>query len=125
MIYRRPNSESLQEVSERLGEREYEQQLSQLVEKDTSDVFSWTALREMSRDVLMKNYYLQQMMECIRRNGDVMSYLKGITYTHNIEEPDLNRELADEMIKRHPISGRFFKLMCQVPPTVFLFNPFD
>ena len=117
--------DNLKQVIDFLGQRKYESELALLARQDPEDVFSWTTAREMSTDPLMKNYYLQQMMKCIRRNGGVNHYLKGIFYTHDVGKKDLNKRLSDEMIEKHPILGRLLKFYFCYRPLCLLYNPFD
>jgi len=104
-------SDSLQRIIEIYKDLEHEHRLLQLAKKEPNNVFSWAASRDLSRDPLMQGYYLNQIIECIHQNGDTQSYLNGIYYTHHIGRIDLTNELADEMIKKHPIAGRYYKII--------------
>ena len=123
---RRYNKKSLQPkidfLIEKIGLREYETSISQWAQEDPNNVHSWTTANEVSKDLLMKSYYLRQMAECIRRNGNVTSYLKGIFHTHKIGRKDLNRELTDEMIEEHPVSGRLIKIIFHNPLNLLMGN---
>jgi hypothetical protein len=110
---------TLPESIEILVERTHEDNLLKFAEEDAKDVFSWYTSWQLSKDPLMKDYYLRRMKECIRKNGGVMSYLKGIHSAYNMGKADLNRELADEMIRKYPVSGRFFKLASYFSPNGF------
>ena len=123
---RRYNKKSLQPkidfLIEKIGLREYETSISQWAQEDPNNVHSWITANEVSKDLLMKSYYLRQMAECVRRNGNVTSYLKGIFHTHKIGRKDLNRELTDEMIEEHPVSGRLIKIIFHNPLNLLMGN---
>ncbi len=102
-------STELDRIVELLG-KDYENYVLEIAEKNKDNIFIWATAREMSRDVFMKNYHLQQMIECIRRNGKAGSYSAGIWCLFE-ERPDIVRALTDEMVKKHPISGRLYKLI--------------
>jgi len=101
----------LNEIREIVGERVYESRLAELAREHPDNVFSWTVARDMSKDELMKHYFLEQMAECIRKNRDIMSYLKGIMYTHDKGKYALREKLINEMTTKHSILGRLAKLM--------------
>ena len=94
-----------------------DESLLQFVNEGPNNVMSWVTAALMTKENSMKTYYLEKMVKCIRREKGVFDYLKGIYYTHKIGRKDLNRELADEMIREHPIAGRFFKYASYLPPT--------
>ncbi len=86
--------------------REYENALLECAEQQPDNPFNWITARNMSRDVLMQNYYMNEMANCIRRNDKVFDYLKGIFYTHSLGKVELNKTLVNEMVANHPILGR-------------------
>ena len=102
------NQDSLQKIIAGPG---HEAHLVNITKKDPGNIFCWMASYTLSQDLLMQGYYLEQMMEHIKQKGDVSSYRKGLYCTHQIGRVDLNRKLADELIRRHPIAGRFCKVV--------------
>ena len=93
------------------GKVSEESRLAQMVEKDKDNVIGWITGREISKDPLMKNYYLTQMVKCIRRNENFNSYAQGIFYTSDIGKKHLQQELMEEMLKKYPIRGLSIKLL--------------
>ena len=111
MASKEHESDSLQKIIGNFEDQEHEHYLLQITKRKPNKVFEFAASYEASRDPLMKGYYLQQMMDSIKQNKRIKSYLDGIYYTHKIGRVDLNRILSSEMIKKHPIVGRFYKII--------------
>jgi hypothetical protein len=117
-------TDSLQALIDFFGEEFHEDHLLKMSEKDRDNEFNWAACRNLSNEPLMKNYYLNKMVECIRRKGSVFSYSKGIYYTAKINKTVLKEELKEEMVERHPIAGRMFMLITSFPPNLLFDNPY-
>ena len=58
----------------------------------------------------MKNYYLNQMVDCIHRTDSVVSYSKGVFYTYRSGKYGVARTLHKEMVEKHPVKGRLMDL---------------
>ena len=86
--------------------RKYEDAIFECAGQQPDNPFSWIAANGLSRDILMKNYYMNEMANCVKRSDKVFDYLKGIFYTHSIGKVELKRELSSELVKKHPVSGR-------------------
>ena len=95
------------------------------VHENPDDVFAWKVGCLLSKNSMLKNYYVEQMKECVRRTGGVMNYLKAIVSTHDVGCKEENREMAKEMLEKYPVSGRALKIMWHVSPVGWFYNVFD
>ena len=88
--------------------------LAQVVEENKNEIASWMTGRTFSKDPFLKKQYLEGMVECIRKKGDFVSYRVGVHYASSMEEKDVEKELAREMILKYPVQGRLIRLFDKI-----------
>ncbi len=109
----------LEELASLMPPGEYE---SAIMGEGCDRVSACIACHAMSRNALLKNWYIGRMRQLLRENANLVSYTGGIGYAKCIGRPDLVKEFREELCNQYPVVGSFYYAFLSL--TLEVFNPY-